>query len=288
MSALGCLPAAEDGWIDLFDGRILANWRPSENKSSWKVVDGSLAADGPRSHLFYNGPVHGAVFKNFELEVEALARPACNSGVYFHTAYQETGFPEKGFEIQIDNTATGRGHLPRAQEDRLALRPAQHLQAVHRRRPVVQDPRRSCAARTCRSGSTACWWWITPSPPRRSSPTAARRQRFLDRGTFALQCHNDGIQRALPQRPRAPAARRHSHSRRPLPWPTTTFREIIDIGRHNHPHGGFPRPPEGRAHARTGAGQVAARRHRVRHRRQLRQGLPHRERRGRARSSSTA
>jgi hypothetical protein len=41
--------------------------------------------------------------------VEALAQTACNSGVYFHTTYQETGFPIKGFEIQINHTAGGEG-----------------------------------------------------------------------------------------------------------------------------------------------------------------------------------
>ena len=62
--------AADDGWVELFDGRSLQGWRPSENKSSWKVVNGQLAADGPRSHLFYAGPVRGANFRNFELEVD--------------------------------------------------------------------------------------------------------------------------------------------------------------------------------------------------------------------------
>src|ERR1039457_1624196 len=108
LTALG-LSAADDGWVQLFDGRSLDGWRPSENKSSWKVVEGQLAAEGPRSHLFYTGPVRGADFRNFELEVEVLTRPACNSGVYFHTAYQESDFPYKGFEVQINNTATGEG-----------------------------------------------------------------------------------------------------------------------------------------------------------------------------------
>ncbi|HEY1338886.1 MAG TPA: DUF1080 domain-containing protein [Bryobacteraceae bacterium] len=93
----------------MFNGRNLDDWRPSENKTSWKLSDGVLAADGPRSHLFYGGPVRNADFKNFELEVETLAHPQCNSGVYFHTAYQERGFPIKGFEIQVNNTYTGEG-----------------------------------------------------------------------------------------------------------------------------------------------------------------------------------
>src|SRR5579871_3102529 len=87
VTALG-LSAAGDGWVELFDG-TLNGWQPSENKSSWKIVDGQLSAEGPRSHLFYNGPVRGADFRNFELEVEVMTRPSCNSGVYFHTAYQD-------------------------------------------------------------------------------------------------------------------------------------------------------------------------------------------------------
>ena len=64
-----------------------------------------MVADGARSHLSYTG----RDFKNFELEVEALTQTACNSGAYFPTAYQEIGFPIKGFEIQINPTARGEG-----------------------------------------------------------------------------------------------------------------------------------------------------------------------------------
>ena len=101
--------AATGDWVDLFDGRTLNGWRPSEHKNSWRVVDGALTADGPRSHLFYTGQVREANFRNFELEVEATTQRDCNSGIYFHTKYQETGFPEKGFEVQINNTARGEG-----------------------------------------------------------------------------------------------------------------------------------------------------------------------------------
>src|ERR1051326_2094228 len=103
------LSAADDGWVPLFDGHSLDGWRPSENTASWKIVDGSLSADGPRSHLFYSGPVNGAVFRNFELEVELMTRPLCNSGIYFHTAWQESGFPRKGFEVQVANSYQGEG-----------------------------------------------------------------------------------------------------------------------------------------------------------------------------------
>ena len=51
--------------------------------------------------------MRGASFRNFELEVEALARPGCNSGVFFHTAYQETGFPLRGFEVKKTGSLYG-------------------------------------------------------------------------------------------------------------------------------------------------------------------------------------
>ena len=31
-------------------------------------------------------------------------------------AYQESGFPEKGFEVQVNDTARGDGGLPKTQE----------------------------------------------------------------------------------------------------------------------------------------------------------------------------
>src|SRR5882672_6113925 len=107
-----CLPssltAADNEWIELFDGKSLDGWRASENTDTWKVADGLLIHDGPRSHLYYNGKLQDAKFRNFELEVEAMGAPLCNSGVYFHTEYLEKGFPKKGFEVQIENTAPGQ------------------------------------------------------------------------------------------------------------------------------------------------------------------------------------
>ena len=45
------LAAAADNWIDLFDGRTLDGWRPSENKESWKVRDGALVMLGAAGAL---------------------------------------------------------------------------------------------------------------------------------------------------------------------------------------------------------------------------------------------
>ena len=103
------MAASSDGWIALFDGRTLTGWRASENPGGFKVVDGMIAFEGERSHLFYVGPVSNADFKNFEFEIEVMTHAQANSGVYFHTAYQERDWPEKGFEAQVANAYRGAG-----------------------------------------------------------------------------------------------------------------------------------------------------------------------------------
>lgn len=99
--------AAEDGWVALFNGKDLDGWRVNENPSTFSVQDGAIVAKGPRSHLFYAGPVRNANFKNFELKVDVMTLPGANGGIYIHTAYQDKGWPAKGFEIQVNNSYAG-------------------------------------------------------------------------------------------------------------------------------------------------------------------------------------
>jgi len=94
----------DKGWISLFDGKSLKGWTASENKSSCKVEDGKIVVQGPRSHLFYSGDVEDANFKNFEFSADVLTHPKANSGIYFHTKYLEKGWPNKGYEAQVNNT----------------------------------------------------------------------------------------------------------------------------------------------------------------------------------------
>jgi len=93
-----------EGWIGLFDGKSLNGWKASENRDTFSVHDGKIVADGPRSHLFYVGPVKNHNFKNFEFKAEVMTTPGSNSGIYFHTEYQERGWPRRGFEAQVNNT----------------------------------------------------------------------------------------------------------------------------------------------------------------------------------------
>lgn len=95
------LVASEEGFVSLFDGRTFDNWLISEeNPDSWAIEDGALVTRGPRSHIFYAGDL--APFRNFELKVEVMAENGSNGGIYFHTAYQEEGWPLVGIECQVN------------------------------------------------------------------------------------------------------------------------------------------------------------------------------------------
>jgi hypothetical protein len=97
---------AKKGWISLFDGKTLDGWKASEKPGTFSVEDGAIRVGGPRSHLYYEGSVMNHDFKNFEFKAKVMTKPGSNSGIYFHTAYQDKGFPDKGFEVQVNNSHT--------------------------------------------------------------------------------------------------------------------------------------------------------------------------------------
>lgn len=103
---LAAAPAgyAQDGWISLFNGKDLTGWKIGGDQSSFRVTDGAIVANGPPAHAFYDGPVNQHDFKNFELKVDVMPAPNSNGGIYFHTEFQTSGFPSKGFEVQVNNT----------------------------------------------------------------------------------------------------------------------------------------------------------------------------------------
>jgi len=97
-------PPEGEAWVSLFDGQSLDGWRASENAETFSVRDGRIVADGPRSHLFYTGSVAQHDFDDFEFRVDVMTKPGANSGVYFHTQYQDEGWPSAGYEVQINNS----------------------------------------------------------------------------------------------------------------------------------------------------------------------------------------
>jgi len=98
--------AQSDGWVSLFDGKTLNGWKASEHPATFTVADGAIVVFGERAHLFYEGPVGNHSFRNFEFKVTVMTTPGSNSGLFIHTAYQETGWPTQGYEVQVNQTHT--------------------------------------------------------------------------------------------------------------------------------------------------------------------------------------
>jgi hypothetical protein len=118
-AASNTLTAAEKaaGWQSLFDGRTLTGWKASENPESFTVRDGMIIAQGrgaaieaqaphPKCHLFYMGTDGQVSFTDFDFAADVKCEARANSGIYFHTEFLPDAWPQKGFEIQIDNDPT--------------------------------------------------------------------------------------------------------------------------------------------------------------------------------------
>jgi hypothetical protein len=93
-------------WVPLFDGKSLNNWKVGDNAATFTVENGTIVAHGPTAHLFYDGDVNHHNFKNFEFKAQVMTTPGSNSGIYFHTSYQQGGWPAKGYEVQVNNSHT--------------------------------------------------------------------------------------------------------------------------------------------------------------------------------------
>lgn len=103
---------AADGWVELFNGKDLAGWKPNAQPEAFTVVDGAIRTHATQSyaHLFYvgDGSPEAGRFKNFELEATVRGEPNSNSGIYFHTDIASGEGPRlkltKGYEVQLNST----------------------------------------------------------------------------------------------------------------------------------------------------------------------------------------
>jgi hypothetical protein len=91
-------------WISLFDGKTFNGWKVGNNAGTFTIKDGMIIANGDVAHLFYIGDVNQHDFKNFEFKADVMTEPGSNSGIYFHTQYQEASWPSKGYEVQVNNS----------------------------------------------------------------------------------------------------------------------------------------------------------------------------------------
>ena len=104
--SLGFTFHQSDGWVSLFDGKSLKDWKVGDNAGTFTVENGMIVAHGKTAHLFYEGNIKDHNFKNFDFKADVMTTPGSNSGIYFHTEYQESGWPAKGYEVQVNNSHT--------------------------------------------------------------------------------------------------------------------------------------------------------------------------------------
>ncbi len=178
------VPAPVTGWISLFDGKSLDGWKASEKPGAFSVQDGKLVVHGSLSHLFYDGPVQLHDFKNFEVKADIMTKKGANSGFYFHTEFQQEGFPQKGFEVQVNNTQSDPKKTAGLYniEDNLTA-PAQDDEwftmtiRVEGRHVVTKVNEKVIID------------WTEPEP---AVPPALHKGRIIAHGTFAIQAHDSG------------------------------------------------------------------------------------------------
>jgi hypothetical protein len=174
--------AQESAWIQLFTGKDLQGWRVSENPSSFSVENGLIKVSGPRAHAFYVGDVGGADFKNFELLVEVKTLPKANSGIFIHTAYQERDWPEKGYEIQVNQSHSDwrkSGSLYAVQDVSEVFVKDGEWYTYH---VIVKGDQISVAL-----NGKVVMEYEESADIKRTSPLGKKR---FDRGTIALQAHD--------------------------------------------------------------------------------------------------
>ncbi|MBN1895567.1 DUF1080 domain-containing protein [bacterium] len=178
----------ETGWTSLFNGKNLDGWKASENPGSFSVENGELICRGPRAHLFYKGDQEQADISNFEFSAEVLTKPGANSGIYFHTRFQEDGWPSQGYEVQVNNSHKGEG-------DYRELKKTASLYGVRNLyKAMARDDKwfrigisvRGKRIQVSLDGIPV----VDYTEPEKLE--SGEPGRSLSSGTFALQCHDPG------------------------------------------------------------------------------------------------
>lgn len=106
ISITGITQSSSGKWVSLFDGKSLANWIVGANAETFSVDSGMIIVHGKTAHLFYDGELKDHNFKNFEFKADVMTYPGANSGIYFHTLFQQSSWPVKGYEVQVNNSHT--------------------------------------------------------------------------------------------------------------------------------------------------------------------------------------
>jgi hypothetical protein len=173
--------AVEEGFKPLFDGKSLDGWKKSaENPDSFLVEDGKIVATGERAHLFYVGDL-GPV-KNFHFKAEVMTTPGSNSGLYFHTKYQESGWPVHGYECQVNVTHKDPKRTSSLYGVENIAAPPVKDNEWYTQEIIVQGRN----IKLILNGETM----VDYTEPENKQPESAQFERRLGEGTFAIQAHD--------------------------------------------------------------------------------------------------
>jgi hypothetical protein len=168
-----------------------------------------------------------ATFKNFELKADVMTTPGSNSGIYFHTAYQDEGWPGEGFEVQINNTHRGEGdYIERKKTGSLYGIRNLHKQIVHDDEWFTLHITVEGNHVVTRVNDVVVADYVEPTEP-------ASNERRLSSGTFALQCHDPNSTvhfkniavRPLPD----------DMPNQPAPTVDSLYTQILELSRDNYP-----------------------------------------------------
>jgi endonuclease/exonuclease/phosphatase family metal-dependent hydrolase len=165
-----------DGWILMFDGKSFENWKIDKwNANCFKIEDNSIKCYGKPSMVYYNAPEN--VYKDFHFVADVMTKKGANSGIFFHTKYQDKGWP-RGHEAQVnctqrDPVKTGsvyivKKYMKQAHKDDQWF----HYEIIVRGKTVITKVNGEVVV-TYKEGD-------------------AKGSRKLSSGTFGLQAHDPG------------------------------------------------------------------------------------------------
>jgi hypothetical protein len=92
-------PAADTGWVSLFDGATITEWRGYREPTvpaGWTVVDGAITKTGDAADL-----ISKKQYRNFELELEWRLKRGGNSGIMYRVTEDAEASYETGPEYQV-------------------------------------------------------------------------------------------------------------------------------------------------------------------------------------------
>jgi len=91
-----------DGWIQLFDGKTMDGWTPSNDNVNWRVEDGALVADKSKgkggNHLITKNS-----YKDHMIYAEFWTSDDANSGIFVRCNPKEIG-AKVCYEVNIFDT----------------------------------------------------------------------------------------------------------------------------------------------------------------------------------------